>query len=406
MTSAVGKALVQHATPLPTAPPEDPWADVGAHALALATALQAVSPSQAPETQATCTAYSRILDEIARLARAKGDVPPCRRLGPVLTPKQLQDFGHLLRDKRNQAGLSRVQLARKAKLSDATIKFLETAKHPPSRATLLRLVGVPELGLSWADTPGFHLEASPACLESSASPSLAVELHRFDARLSVPLVLDLLLLLDELHTSQYLVEITAPGARRVCCLCHARSEGWAVDADGAAKLPLRHAIPCVGRLADLLLERHPVIGELAQQERGSLRTSLALDLDASRRATQPERFYGCRSGREVAALLTRLAALPATPYRNGASQLLLWALALGPCPVEPQGDPFSEPRARHMAGRAHASEENVTVSESRLQGISSAAAWLTAPSAREPDAPPIHLESAALPHSEPGNRAP
>lgn len=57
---------------------------------------------------------------------------------PALTHKQLQEFGKLLRDKRNAAGLSRVQLARRAKLSDATIKFIESARHPPSRATLIR----------------------------------------------------------------------------------------------------------------------------------------------------------------------------------------------------------------------------------------------------------------------------
>lgn len=47
-----------------------------------------------------------------------------------------------------------MQLGRRAKLSDATIKFAETARHAPSRATLLRLVAVPELGLRWADVPG------------------------------------------------------------------------------------------------------------------------------------------------------------------------------------------------------------------------------------------------------------
>jgi len=67
---------------------------------------------------------------------------------------QWTQFGRLLRDKRNAAGLSRVQLARRAKLSDATVKFTETARHPPSRATLIRLIGVSELKLRWADVPG------------------------------------------------------------------------------------------------------------------------------------------------------------------------------------------------------------------------------------------------------------
>ena len=70
------------------------------------------------------------------------------------TRAQLIAFGKLVRDKRNAAGLTRVQLARKAELSDATIKLLEAARHPPSRATLSRLIGVAELKLSWADVPG------------------------------------------------------------------------------------------------------------------------------------------------------------------------------------------------------------------------------------------------------------
>ena len=63
-------------------------------------------------------------------------------------------WGALLRGKRNAASFSRVQLARKAKLSDATIEFLETARHLPIRSTLILLVSVEALKLSWADIPG------------------------------------------------------------------------------------------------------------------------------------------------------------------------------------------------------------------------------------------------------------
>ncbi len=68
--------------------------------------------------------------------------------------QQLRTFGALLRDRRNSAGLSRVALAKRAKLSDATIKFAETARTPPSRATLIRLLAVPELKLTWEHVPG------------------------------------------------------------------------------------------------------------------------------------------------------------------------------------------------------------------------------------------------------------
>ena len=73
-----------------------------------------------------------------------------------ISPEQWQHFGTLLRDRRNAANLSRVALAHTAKVSDATIKFIETARHPPSRATLIRLLDVPALQLTWADVPGHH----------------------------------------------------------------------------------------------------------------------------------------------------------------------------------------------------------------------------------------------------------
>jgi transcriptional regulator with XRE-family HTH domain len=77
------------------------------------------------------------------------------------TEKQIQDFGQLLRDRRDAAGLSRVALGRLARMSDATIKLTESARQPPSRATLLRLIGVPALRLTWDDVPGH--KAAPPC---------------------------------------------------------------------------------------------------------------------------------------------------------------------------------------------------------------------------------------------------
>ena len=71
-----------------------------------------------------------------------------------ISKQQWQQFGALLRDRRNAARLSRVDLAHLAKVSDATIKFIETARHPPSRSTLIRLLAVAELQLTWTDVPG------------------------------------------------------------------------------------------------------------------------------------------------------------------------------------------------------------------------------------------------------------
>ena len=372
----------------PTSTTDDSWAEVSRHALALAAALQTVTPGWPPETQAAWLSYASLVEEIARLASAKGTMAPAGWRAPVLSRKQLQDFGRLLRDKRNQAGFSRVQLARKAKLSDATIKFIETARHPPSRGTLLRLVAVAELGLRWGDTPGHSPEAGPADA-AGTSPALSdAELSRFDSRLTLPLVLESLLVLDELRTNQQAVEVTAYGSRRVCSLCGARSEAWTLDPREAVKLPLRHAAPCAGRLTASLFERFPAISELAHEERRSLRSLTATALEASLRAIHPEQFYGCRSRPELVALLARATSETSTPYRAGVGALLLWALALGPCPVEPTDKPFSEPRAHQLAQLVRKRGLARIGETSRLRGVSDAAAWLVDPQGAEPQLDP------------------
>ena len=47
---------------------------------------------------------------------------------------------------RTSAALSRQKLANAAKLSEATIKFLENGRMKPSARTVLRLMNVPSLG--------------------------------------------------------------------------------------------------------------------------------------------------------------------------------------------------------------------------------------------------------------------
>ena len=113
------------------------------------------------------------LTELVLFLEAGGAAPvPERTLTPVPAVKWVQ-FGHLLRDKRNAAGLSRVQLARRAKISDATIKFIETARHPPSRATLIRLIGVSDLKLRWPDVPGHPEPPAP----EAPAPGESQRLH-------------------------------------------------------------------------------------------------------------------------------------------------------------------------------------------------------------------------------------
>jgi hypothetical protein len=127
-----------------------------------------------------------------------------------------------------------------------------------------------------------------------------------------------------------------------------------------------------------------VIAELAHEERRSLRSLTAAELAASLREIHRARFYGCRSGAEMAAQLARGTAQPSTPYRAGVGAMLLWALGLGPCPVEPTEKPFSEPQA-HQLARLIRKQGLARVGElSRLRGVSDAAAWLVDPQAPEP----------------------
>lgn len=74
---------------------------------------------------------------------------------------QENQIGQLVRLRREKAGLSRAKLAKKARVSEASIKLLET-KAPPSRKMLLRLTNVPELNLKWD-------EIEPLCSQSDAA---------------------------------------------------------------------------------------------------------------------------------------------------------------------------------------------------------------------------------------------
>ena len=91
-----------------------------------------------------------------------------RDLSPI-SRQQWEYFGAVLRDRRNAAKLSRLALARRAKLSDSTIKFIETARHPPSRSSLIRLLSVSELHLTWAEVPEPHAHSA----QTPSAPALS-----------------------------------------------------------------------------------------------------------------------------------------------------------------------------------------------------------------------------------------
>lgn len=68
------------------------------------------------------------------------------------------EFGTLLRERRDRAGLSRDKLARLCGLSEALIKYLETGRRRTvSTGSAHRLIGVPALGLTLQDFVGVRV---------------------------------------------------------------------------------------------------------------------------------------------------------------------------------------------------------------------------------------------------------
>jgi transcriptional regulator with XRE-family HTH domain len=142
-------------------------------------------------------------------------------LSPI-SRQQWQIFGTLLRDRRNAAKLSRVALAHRAKVSDATIKFVETARHPPSRATLIRLLSVAELHLTWAEVPGQHEPpAQKQDMPAQSTPPAPNEPAPDPARFLMNLIG-----FDEIHLP--------PGAPKRLRIFQERSQECAGACDGQA----------------------------------------------------------------------------------------------------------------------------------------------------------------------------
>ncbi|PSM31762.1 helix-turn-helix domain-containing protein [Haliangium sp. UPWRP_2] len=213
------------------------------------TLLTKLSPwaAEAPRgVQSTWTEHLARLTELAQFLDAGGvraEPGPGRALPPV-SPEQWMQFGRLLRDKRNAAGLSRVQLARRAKISDATIKFIESARHPPSRATLIRLIDVSDLKLHWADVPGHPEPPAPESPSPVDSPRLRGPLNCLLAPSYDPLSLHLELTSYLQGAGGYLEQTYA----------------YLEPGSAAAYRTLCQTWPPVARLRSLM-----PLGELAQQ---------------------------------------------------------------------------------------------------------------------------------------------
>lgn len=79
--------------------------------------------------------------------------------------KEIERFAVQLKTARLAAQFSRAELAKRAGLSDATIKFLETCRVRPTTNSVSALLSVPELGLP--------LDAMPTFLRDAVAPILA-----------------------------------------------------------------------------------------------------------------------------------------------------------------------------------------------------------------------------------------
>jgi len=112
-------------------------------------------------------------------AAESGEVIEQRALGAILLVLELKDASSLkdlpegkaatrLRDRRIAAGLSQREVGNRAALSQMLVRFLETCRVPFTRAAVVKLLSVPELGLQWEDFDGLMLGPRPLNLGPAA----------------------------------------------------------------------------------------------------------------------------------------------------------------------------------------------------------------------------------------------
>lgn len=314
----------------------------------------------------------------------------CRALSLPLPgfidPAPLLRLGQLIHDRRRRAGLSRQALGRLAKLSDATVKFVETGRHPPSRTTCLRLLNVPELNLQWQDLALFAGEPP-----EQSVPIVETVAVLPDSRLSEEMILEQMLLIDQVRLQQYGVESSPAGWRRTCLFCGARSGREGRTREDTQNLTVRHSPACAGQLAASLLHKYPIIQELAERERCRRGVPAAQTLGGNRRNAEAERYFGCRSAAELGEQLAYATAAPVRPYQRGMAEVLLWALGLEPCPLGLTSEAFTEPSARSLVSAVPVVDSESFRPADFLRGVVEAATWLLEPQAAEP-------QEAAIPY--------
>lgn len=288
-------------------------------------------------------------------------------------------LGRLLRERRNRAALTRKALGQLAKVSEGTIKFIETGQHVPSRKTCLRLLGVDVLGLQWSDLTPFIGEPLGEPATDAELPALLPE-----PSLSREMVLEQMLLTDQLRLHQYGVVSSPAGWRRLCWFCGARSAQESLRAEEASHLVIWHARACTGQLAEELVQRYPIIHELALVERRSRLTPTAQRLHRKEPSVEVERTYGCRRAVELGEQLAYAVALAASPYRSGMVAVLLWALQLGPWPLGLAAEAFTEEGARRLRAAAAEGDAESDLPAEFLHSVAETSAWLLDPQVAPP----------------------
>lgn len=100
--------------------------------------------------------WDRQAEQLGRIASFVEDKCMLFDLGQrsFLLPDQFQRFSTVIRQRRESARLSRNELSKRAGLSERTIKNVENALVSPSKDTVVRLLEVTELGLTWTDVLG------------------------------------------------------------------------------------------------------------------------------------------------------------------------------------------------------------------------------------------------------------
>lgn len=93
----------------------------------------------------------------------------------------LRAFGALVRSRREQARLSVAKVAKRARFSDQTLQHIEAGRVWPSWHTLIRLVSVAELRLTWDELAELNRGG-----DASRAPTLTATAIRLCTELESP----------------------------------------------------------------------------------------------------------------------------------------------------------------------------------------------------------------------------